>query len=679
MSNNLDLKLEGLSKEEKKIALQILEQFSKDGSSKTYEQLLYADYKEVPVDIDTFLTDDNYLGSAWKDSEGNSKVFPFWKDRLNELFPNNTDTSVNNFIESGARGIGKSEIAVTAMLYLMHRVMCMKNPTEFYGLKPTEKICFAFMNITKVQAEKIGVSKFQETVQKSPWFMSRGSMTQKDNAPYWLPPNPIEIIVGSQSSHVIGVPILGAFFDEISFIRNQNIDKQKKIAIDMIDTAIGGMKTRFIRNGKNPSLLVLASSKRSEKSFLEEHMRKKLDTEKENVLIVDEPIWKVKPLSTFKKTFFRVAVGNKFLQSVVIPKEDPDDLYLLRGYKIIEVPDDFESNFKEDIDRALCDYAGISSSELSKYINGASVYDVINKSLHNPFQKDVIEVGNDPNDTAQYYDFFDIEKIPKELMSKPLFIHLDMSVSGDKTGIAGVFIKGKKHSTDKIIERDMFYSLGFSVSIKAPKGRQVSFEKNRNFIYWLKEKGFKIKGVTSDTFQSYDTGQALLARGYNYSILSVDRVDTDCICKPYQYFKSTIYEKRMEMYYSKQLVDEITELERNINSGKVDHPDGGSKDISDACCGAIYNASKHAEEYAFEYGDDLEAVFNTNESNDIDRQQITVDFEDELKRMFDPIAQKVAKQREQTQTKQQPSFMDFGLGTAQVYEPGLVEGGILSW
>ena len=55
------------------------------------------------------------------------------------------------------------------------------------------------------------------------------------------------------------------FLDEISFIKNQEIDKQKKIAMDMMDTAIAGMKTRFINKGKNPTLLVLASSKRSEK------------------------------------------------------------------------------------------------------------------------------------------------------------------------------------------------------------------------------------------------------------------------------------------------------------------------------------------------------------------------------------------------------------------------------
>jgi len=63
-------------------------------------------------------------------------------------------------IESGARGLGKSEIGVTIGLYLMHRILCMKNPNDYFGLKPTEKIAFAFMNITKTLAEAIGISKF---------------------------------------------------------------------------------------------------------------------------------------------------------------------------------------------------------------------------------------------------------------------------------------------------------------------------------------------------------------------------------------------------------------------------------------------------------------------------------------------------------------------------------------
>ena len=93
----------------------------------------------------------------------------------------------------------------------------MKNPRDFYGLKITEKICFPLMNITKTLAEEIALDKFQKGIQLSPWFMSKGTMTTYNNSPFWIPPDPVEIIIGSQSSHVIGQPIFAAFFDEVSF------------------------------------------------------------------------------------------------------------------------------------------------------------------------------------------------------------------------------------------------------------------------------------------------------------------------------------------------------------------------------------------------------------------------------------------------------------------------------
>ena len=153
----------------------------------------------------------------------------------------------------------------------------------------------------------------------------------------------------------------------------------------MIDTAIGGMKTRFVHKGKNPTLLVLASSKRSNKSFLEEHMKKKLVSEKENVYISDGPVWEVKPKGTYSEETFGVAVGNQFLQSVVIPDEDNEQFYIEKGYKIIHPPIDFKADFIDDIDRALCDFAGISSSSITKYISGAAVNEVIVNNIYNPF------------------------------------------------------------------------------------------------------------------------------------------------------------------------------------------------------------------------------------------------------------------------------------------------------
>ena len=61
--NNID-ELSKLNDEERKVALEILQQFSISGQSDLFNELKYADYKEIPVDIETFLSDDNYLGKA---------------------------------------------------------------------------------------------------------------------------------------------------------------------------------------------------------------------------------------------------------------------------------------------------------------------------------------------------------------------------------------------------------------------------------------------------------------------------------------------------------------------------------------------------------------------------------------------------------------------------------------
>lgn len=653
---------ESLSDKEKEEVLKILTEYSSNGSSQTLNNLVAEDYTETPVDIITFVKDYNYLGRAWHTSDGKCKLFPYWENVLKKLFPDPYTTAYNNFIESGARGLGKSEIAITCGLYIMYRAMCLRNPLEFFNLKPTEKIAFAFMNITEDLSYDIGVSKFQATVQLSPWFMSKGVITGR-NELVWNPPSYISVIVGSQPRHVIGQAILFAFMDEISFIQNLDVEKQKQKALDIIDTAIGGMKTRFYHEGKSPALLVLASSKRSEKSFLEVHTKKKLQTEGDNLLLVDEPVWNVRPASDYSGKKFYVAQGNRYLSSeVVSDNATVEELNILRykGYKLIEVPIEFKSNFQEDIDRALCDYAGVSSSELTKYISGSRLSEVVDNNLQNPFVKDVLEIGNAPDDKEQYYDYFDINKIPLSIRNKPLFIHLDMSLSGDKTGIAGTFIIGKKPNPETS-SRELYFQLGFSVSIKAPKGYQVSFAKNREFIYWLKSQGFNIKGISTDTYQNAALAQDLESKGYNYNVLSLDRVDTASkICIPYAYFKNTIYEKRVILYRSNLLTEEILNLERNGNTGKVDHPEHGSKDACDAFAGSLYNASLHADEFNFEYGETLDDIVNVSATID-QKEQIKLDFQAELNKLFDPLQSVKAQQDKEEKNL----YINFGQGASK--------------
>ena len=681
MVSNGFKQLDNLSEKERELALQILEQMSAGGSSTLYNDLLYHDYEEIPVDIETFLRDPNYLGKGLINDEGKFTVFPYWVDKLKEIFPSPTEPAAYNTLAlSGAIGLGKSFMAVLCGLYELYRMLCLKDPYLFYGLQPIDKITFAFMNITLDASKGVAWDKCQQLLQTSPWFMSKGTVTGTVN-PTWNPPKGIELIAGSLSRHIIGRAVFWAFFDEISFQPNQDVSKQKEKAKTLVNTAAARMQSRFMKGEKNPTLLVLASSKRTEQSYMETFIESKKKQESKTTLVVDEPQWVIRT-DKDSPNKFKVAIGNKFLSSEVLPLDCTErDLKIARdrGYTIIDVPMGYYQNFIDDIEIALTDIAGISTSSSNRYISGPRLAAIKKETLKNAFIRDIIEVGNGKEDTAQYSDFFDIQRIDPKLKTMPLYIHMDMSVAGDKTGIAGTFISGKKPPTEgQPASKDLLYTLGFSVSVKAPKGYQISFEKNRNFIYWLKEQGFRIKGISTDTFQSVDTGQQLGSKGFNYSVISVDRVDTDHICKPYQYLRSTIYEERLAIYDSELLTEELIGLERDNNSGRIDHSPAGinSKDAADAVCGSVWNASQNAEQFGFDYGEDIETTINVSSTTEqATLSQITVDFENELKNVFNGLQ----PASQSTDTSANAKKIDFGFGPAVPYDGGFISQGIMVW
>ena len=85
------------------------------------------------------------------------------------------------------------------------------------------------------------------------------------------------------------------------------------------------------------------------------------------------------------------------------------------------------------------------------------------------------------------------------------------------------------------------------------------------------------------------------------------------------------------MYESKTLIEEIVNLERNVNTGKIDHMENFRKDCCDSVCAATFVASKYAEQYSYDYGENLDVVLQINEKKDSTAlKQFTVDFEKEL-------------------------------------------------
>lgn len=482
------------------------------------------------------------------------------------------------------------------------------------------------------------------------------------------------------------------FTDEVNFGLTSDVEKLKKKQKTLISQVDARMKSRFMRGTYLPTMNIIASSKNSEQSFLEDFINSKKQNESKNTLIVDEPQWVVDSRKDSPIKFW-VAVGNKFLANEVLPLDAPDTLveeYRAKGYSMIHVPIGYRENFVENLDGALQDIAGIATASSLKYISGMKWNECINPDIQNPFTKEVIEVGNAKDDKVQYSEYFDLSKIPSDLKSRPLYIHLDMSISGDKTGIAGAWIKRKKTSASdgEAQSRSLFFRSAFSVAIQAPRGAQISFEKNKNFIYWLKDNGFNVKKVTADTYQSAAVLQDLTAHGFDCDIQSVDRLTGEGknkICEPYHYFKTTIYDGRLEIYKTTLLTEEVVGLER-LSDGHVDHTTEGinSKDISDALCGAIFEASKHAEEFAFDYGEDIETTLSVSGEYDDQQTQINQEFQAELQRMFDPFA-KVKKQHEEEYNKKSASdqkpkkseFLDFGFGKAQKVNTNYISQGIV--
>ena len=399
--------------------------------------------------------------------------------------------------------------------------------------------------------------------------------------------------------------------DEVNFsAMTSNIEAMKKKQLTLITQIDARMRSRFMRGTYLPTLNILCSSKQSEQSFLDVYINNKKKNESKTTMIVDEPQWVVDSRKDSPEHFF-VAIGNKFLANELLPLDASEELvdeYRAKGYSIIEVPMGYLEVFQDNLDGALTDIAGIATASSLKYMSGIRWNEIKTDSYKNPFSQEILEIGTSKDDTSQYQDFFDMNLIPQELKSKPLYIHLDLSKTGDKTGIAGVFAIGKSPKVEgQDSSKEMFYQLGFHVAIKAPKGYEISFDKHRSFIRWLKSQGLKIKSISFDTFQSSMLQQLLQADGFNVKTISVDRLDPESKTQlQYAYFKSTVYERRLIVYREcKLLTQEVLELER-LADGHIEHREAGtqgSKDTCDALVGALWNASLHADEFAYEYGE----------------------------------------------------------------------------
>ena len=188
------------SDRERYFFMKILEELAVDGTSKTYEDIWLADYKEIPVGINTFLDADAYLG---KTNNNGKSVYPFWRKELNTVF--GAGNKYYEWILTGATRIGKSSTAVTALSYMLYRLMCLRNPQKFFGKKDISKFSILFFNLTKELAANVSYREFNDGLRASPFFNAHGSFTKSETNFVYVPEGgQICITLGSSGVHALG-------------------------------------------------------------------------------------------------------------------------------------------------------------------------------------------------------------------------------------------------------------------------------------------------------------------------------------------------------------------------------------------------------------------------------------------------------------------------------------------
>lgn len=337
------------------------------------------------------------------------------------------------------------------------------------------------------------------------------------------------------------------------------------------------LSSRFSRNGRIMGRMYLVSSAKSTNAVLESFIK---DNEGQPGMHVSRyKQWEVLPKNRFsdKSTWFKLAVGNELLTSFIMgyPSDEQIKDAEMKGYQVIDVPSELMHRFEMDMNRTLIDTCGIAVQSSYKYIPFRIVEPCIGNQ-ENAFVSEIIKTGL--GDNKQIKDFFIPNKVSEFLYSKKIYIHCDLSKSGDRTGISAVAVLGYKnqeHYDDQGNQstlKEIVFRHVFSVGIQCPANDELSMIKVKDFLHYLKYSlGWNIAGVSCDGYQSLMLLQSLKLDGFEVKEVSMDILKNK-ECVGYTIFRNTLIEQRIKLIKCPELIKEITNLEKNETTGVIDHP-----------------------------------------------------------------------------------------------------------
>ena len=580
---------------EKDLIIKALKQTEKDKTDLIKPRQI----REI-VPIERWLEDSFYSGPDAM------RIYPYWKDVLCELFKK--DSNYSEVIFSGSIGTGKSTISIYAMLRKLYEMSCYENVAGLYNLMRTSMIAIIYFSVSRTQAELTGYGQMKSIFDSIPYFRKYFNRNEKVNSMIVLPERML-VLSGSDTSHAIGMNLIGSILDEANFHQGEttnanagSMQSYSKVA-DMYASLVARGRSRFMFGGKNNSLSCLVSSATHASSFTEKRIQIAKNDPTNSTLVACPKLWEVKPEGAYSPKRFYVFTGNdsmdpKIIESTADIDEVKETLHMsihndnieegakkimeLHPDAMVSVPVDFKQDFYNDLFKSLQDLAGVSTSPTGVLFSSKPTYNkCISPVCEHPFTRETFTIATRSKIRVEDYLKKDFRFIDPQ---KPHYIHVDQSKTGDSTGLSMVHLDSFR--TDEFGYKQPVIFTDFKLRIVPPrKPQEISITRVRQFFNFLRDyMHINIRTISYDQYASDEALQVLQEEGFNAKYQSVDRTD-----KAYLNVCNLIYEGRIMDYNYEPFNDEWFYLQHIKEKRKVDHVVGKSKDVSDAWVGAIQN------------------------------------------------------------------------------------------
>ena len=535
----------------------------------------WAQYRWKPVGIKEFICSPHYLNKK-------DEIYPGVLEAAEEL-------NGGNYVEAimtGGIGSGKTTLALYTNAYQLYLLSCMRSPHKTFGLDPSSEILLIFQSMTLQLARGVDYQRFRHMIEGSPYFLKYYPFEKHLTAKLVFP-NRVEVVpVAGTETAAIGQNVMGGLIDELNYMA---VVEKSKVAVDkgtydqavlLYNSIARRRKSRFMENGKLPGVLCLVSSKKYPGQFTDTKVAEAADDP--TIYVYDRRVWDVKPDDFGNQGWFQVFAGDLTRKPRLLT--DDDEIADEDRHLVVSVPEEFRLEFEKDVINALREIAGVSTlARHPFFIEVAKVHRAF-KPRESIFSQPVVDFV-EQRLTLLKRNFWNPEM--------PRFVHCDLAISGDSAGLAVGTVSGFKSVSSDPQQPAYMPEIWVDgvLEIRPPKNCEILLGKIREVIIVLKKMGLNIIWVTFDQFQSSDSQQILRQQGLITGHQSMDDIPN----RPYDFSKTAIYEDRVNIPIQSKLQREMLMLEKNTKSGRIDHPPGGSKDLSDALAGIVFGLTMRRE------------------------------------------------------------------------------------